>query len=54
MGESEEIEYRSDDITETFFTFQRFEYHVSMKHDAKYPQPKFGGNQFMGAWDMAA
>ena len=24
------------------------------EHDEKHPQPKFGGNQFMGAWDMAA
>ena len=36
-----------------FFSFQRFGYgfgyHVSVEHDEKYPQPKFGGNRFMGA-----
>ena len=48
------IESRSDDITENFFAFQRFGYHVSVEHDEKHPQPKFGGNRFMGARDMAA
>ena len=49
------IEYRSDDVTKTFFfVFQRFGYHVSVEHDEKHPQPKFGGNRFMGARDMAA
>ena len=33
------IEYRSDDI--------------SVEHDEKHPQPKFGGNRFMGARDMS-
>ena len=36
----------------TFFAFQRFGYHVSVEHDEKlkkHPQPKFGGNRFMGA-----
>ena len=43
------IKYRSDDITKTFFfAFQRFGYHVSVEHDEKHPQPKFGGNRFMG------
>ena len=37
-----------------FFAFQRFGYHVSVEHDEKHPQPKFGGNRFMGARDMAA
>ena len=31
-----------------FFAFQRFGYHVSVEHDEKHPQPKFGGNRFMG------
>ena len=49
------IEYRSDDITKKlFFAFQRFGYHVSVEHDEKHPQPKFGGNPFMGTRDMAA
>ena len=26
----------------TFFAFQRFGYHVSVEHDEKHPQPKFG------------
>ena len=30
-----------------FFAFQRFEYHILVKHDEKPPQPKFGGNWFM-------
>ena len=34
--------------------FQRFEYHLSMEHDEKHPQPKFGENRFMGAQDMVA
>ena len=42
------IEYRSDDVTTPFFAFERFEYHVSMEHDEKHPQAKFGGNKFMG------
>ena len=37
-----------------FFAFQHFGYHVSVEHDEKHPQPKLGGNQFMGARDMAA
>ena len=52
------IEYRSDDVTKNssffFFAFQRFGYHVSVEHDEKHPQPKFGGNRFMGARDMTA
>ena len=36
-----------------FFAFQRFEYHLSVEHDEKPPQSKFGGNQFLGARDMA-
>ena len=43
------IEYQSDDVTKNFFAFQRFEYHVSVEHDKKHPQPKFVGNLFMGA-----
>ena len=35
-----------------FFAFQHFEYHVLVEHDKKPPQPKFGGNLFMGARDM--
>ena len=38
----------------TFFAFQRFGYHVSVEHDEKHPQPKFGGDRFMEARDMAA
>ena len=38
----------------TFVAFQRFGYHVSVEHDEKHPLPKFGGNQFMEAQDMAA
>ena len=38
----------------TFFGFQCFGYHVSVEHDEKHPQPKLGGNRFMGARDMAA
>ena len=37
----------------TFFVFLRFGYHVLVEHDEKHPQPKFGGNRFMGAQDMA-
>ena len=37
-----------------FFGFQCFGYHVSVEHDEKHPQPKLGGNWFMGARDMAA
>ena len=37
-----------------FFSFQRFGYHVSVEHDEKHPQHRFGGNRFMGARDMAA
>ena len=47
-------EYRSDDVTQIFFALQHFEYHISIEHDEKPPQPKFGGNQFMRARDMAA
>ena len=36
------------------FPFQRFKYHISVKHDEKPPQFKFGGNRFMRAWIMAA
>ena len=32
---------------ETFLAFQPFGYHVSVEHDEKHPQPKFGGNRFM-------
>ena len=32
----------------TFFAFQRFGYHLLVEHDEKHPQPKFGGNRFMG------
>ena len=46
------IKYRIDDVTKNFFfLFQRFGYHVSVEHDEKHPQPKFGGNRFMGARD---
>ena len=38
----------------TFFAFQRFGFHVSVEHDEKHPQSKFGGDWFMGALDMAA
>ena len=38
----------------TFFAFQHFEYYVSVEHDEKPPQPKFGGYLFMGARDMTA
>ena len=50
------IEYRSDDVTKNvvFFALQHSEYHVSVEHDVKHPQPKFGGNLFMEARDMAA
>ena len=34
--------------------FQRFGYHVSVEHGKKHPQPKFGGNRFMGTQDIAA
>ena len=37
-----------------FLEFQHFEYHTSVEHDEKPPQPEFGGNWFMGARDMAA
>ena len=33
-----------------FFAFQHFEYHVSVEHDKKHPQPKFGGNLFSVNW----
>ena len=38
----------------TYFAFQRFGYHASVEHDEKHPQPKFDGNRFMEARDMAA
>ena len=31
-----------------FFAFQHFEYHRSVGHDEKHPQPKFGMDRFMG------
>ena len=34
--------------------FQLFGYHVSVEYDEKHSKPKFGGNRFMGARDMAA
>ena len=47
------IEYRSDDVTKNFFWISVFWiYHVSVEHDEKHPQPKLGGNRFMGARDM--
>ena len=54
LGARSIIEYRSDDITKTFFGFQCFGYHVSVEHDEKHPQPKLGENRFVGAPDMAA
>ena len=48
------IEYKVMTSQKTFFAFQRFEYHISVEHDDKPKQPKFGGNRFMGARDMAA
>ena len=33
----------------SLFAFQHFGYHVSVEHDEKHPQPKFGGNRFMGS-----
>ena len=41
-------------LIKVFFLFHRFEYQKSVQHDEKNAQPKFGGNQFMGAWDMVA
>ena len=38
----------------TIFGFHCFGYLVSVEHDEKHPQPKLGGNHFMGARDMAA
>ena len=35
-------------ISKNLFAFQHFGYHVSVEHDEKHPQPKFGGNRFMG------
>ena len=37
----------------TSFAFKHFEYNISVEHDEKPPQPKFGENQFIGAQDMA-
>ena len=48
------VEYQSDVTKKTFFAFQHFEYHISLEHDEKPPQPKFNGNRFTGARDMAA
>ena len=49
------IEYRSDDVTKKlFFAFQCFGYHALVEHGEKHPQPKLGGNRFMGARDLAA
>ena len=31
-----------------FFAFQHFGYHVSVEHDEKHPQSKFGGDRFRG------
>ena len=41
-------------LQKTLFAFQRFGYYVSMEHDEKHPQSKFGGDRFMEAQDMAA
>ena len=49
------IEYRSDDVHKKLvFAFQHFGYHISVEHDEKHPQSKFGGARCMGARDMAA
>ena len=38
----------------TFLAFEHFECNVSVEHDEKHPQPKFGGNgRFMEARDIA-
>ena len=44
------IEYQSDDVTKNnfFFSLLHFEYHISVEHDEKTPQPKFDRNRFMG------
>ena len=39
----------SDDVTKDFFVFQHFEYHISVEHDEKPPQPKFGEIGLYGA-----
>ena len=54
LGSPVYIEYRSDDVTKNFICIQLFGYHVSVEHDEKHPQSKFGGDGFMGARDMAA
>ena len=43
--------YSTEGMTsqKTSLAFQRFGYHVSVEHDEKHPQPKFGGNRLMGA-----
>ena len=48
--------YSTETMTsqKTFFAFQRFGYHVSVEHDEKHRQPKFGGNRFVWARDIAA
>ena len=35
-------------MTSKKIEFQCFEYRISIEHDEKPPQPKFGGNRFMG------
>ena len=50
------IEYSSDEVIKEisfFWALQRFEYHVSVEQEEKLPKPKFGGNRFMEAQDMA-
>ena len=38
----------------TVFAFQGFIYHISVEHDEKPLQPKFGGYRFIGAQDTVA
>ena len=47
------MRHPSDDVTIFFSPFQRFEYQTLVEHDEKPPQPKFGVNWFIGAWNMA-
>ena len=42
------VQKRLHHKNKNIFAFQHFGYHVSVEHDENHPQPKFGGNQFMG------
>ena len=46
------IDYKSDDVTKNFFLHFSALNTISVEHDEKSSQPKFGGNRIMGARNM--